>query len=169
MAKERSSRQKQGESPSTAASSEQVVQQPGLAAAEIKKGGEKRRKDDKPRAGGTAVPGAKSTLPKPPPTSSDPNQQQIESYNRTMRRRMQQIGAGPYAGQQKMETLQNQRQKRVARRKQRLEEKRVELRKAIPGGKVRLDRRVIYFTIASIALVVLLIAVFVILRLTGVL
>ncbi|HEU5229823.1 MAG TPA: hypothetical protein VFU49_18540 [Ktedonobacteraceae bacterium] len=169
MAKENSSKQKQGESPSTAASPNPSAPQQTLAAAEAKKGAERRRKDDKPRPGGTAVPGAKSTQPKAPPTSSDPNQQQIESYNRTMRRRMQQIGAGPYAGQQKMETLQNQRQKRVARRKQRLEEKRAELRKAIPGGKVKLDRRIIYFTIASIAVIVLLIAVFVILRLIGVL
>lgn len=108
-------------------------------------------------------------LPKAPSTSSDPNQQQIESYNRTMRRRMQQMGAGPYSGQQKMETMQNQRQKRIERRKQRLEEKRAELRKAIPGGKVRLDRRITYFMIAAIALIVLVIVVFVVLRLTHVL
>src|SRR5438067_10265090 len=58
-------------------------------------------KGGKPRIGGTAVPGAKSTMPKPPPTSNDPNQQQVESSNRTMRRRMQQLKTGPYAEQER--------------------------------------------------------------------
>ncbi len=166
MAKEHSSKLQQGESPADA-SANKPAQQPDSAG--VKKSADRKRKGDKSRAGGTAVPGAKSTLPKPPPSSSDPNQQQIESYNRTMRRRMQQMGAGPYSGQQKMEMLQNQRQKRVTRRKQRLEEKRAELRKAIPGGKVRLDRRIVYFMVAVIALIVLIIAVFAVLRVTHVL
>ncbi|HLG65207.1 MAG TPA: hypothetical protein VKY19_24950 [Ktedonosporobacter sp.] len=168
MAKERSSRQKQGERPPDGGA-EKPVQPSQPASAEAKRSVDRKRKDEKPRAGGTAVPGAKSTLPKPPPTSRDPNQQQIESYNRTMRRRMQQMGAGPYAGQQKMETLQQQRQKRITRRKQRLEERRAELRKALPGGKVRLDRRITYFMIAAIALIVLLIVAFIVLRVTHVL
>src|SRR5437660_4286980 len=143
MAKERLSKQKQEGNPPTG--SNKPVQQPQTVSTEAKKSAARKRKEDKSRAGGTAVPGAKSTQPKPPRTSSDPNQQQIESYNRTMRRRMQQMGAGPYSGQQRMDTIQNQRQKRLAGRKQRLEEKRAELRKAIPGGKVRLDRRITYF------------------------
>src|SRR5437763_16144723 len=49
-------------------------------------------KDTRPRVGGTAVQGAKSTQPKPAPASNDPNQQQMESSNRTMRRRMEQMG-----------------------------------------------------------------------------
>lgn len=162
MAKERLSKQKQEES--SPADTNKPVQPSQTVSTEGKKSAARKRKEEKARAGGTAVPGAKSTLPKPPPTSSDPNQQQIESYNRTMRRRMQQMGTGPYSGQQRMETIQNQRQKRIARRKQRLEERRADLRKAIPGGKVRLDRRVTYFMIATIVLIVLVIAVFVILR-----
>src|SRR5438874_1413700 len=88
-------------------------------------------KGGKSRIGGSAIPGAKSTLPKPPPTSNDPNQQQVESYNRTMRRRMQQMKTGPYAEQEKMQALQERRQKRVERRKERIEERREELKKSL--------------------------------------
>jgi len=121
-------------------------------------------KAGKSRIGGSAVPGAKSTLPKPPPTSNDPNQQQVESYNRTMRRRMQQLKTGPYAQQERMQTLQERRQKRIDRRKERLEERREDLKKSLPGGKISLGRRNTYFLIATIALIVLLIVVFVVLR-----
>jgi hypothetical protein len=103
-------------------------------------------------------------LPKPPPTSNDPNQQQIESYNRTMRRRMQQLKTGPYSQQEKMQTLQERRQKRIDRRKERLEERREDLKKSLPGGKITLGRRNTYFLIATVALIVLLIVVFVVLR-----
>ncbi|HLZ56060.1 MAG TPA: hypothetical protein VKR06_03850 [Ktedonosporobacter sp.] len=126
-------------------------------------------KTHKSRVGGTAVPGAKSTQPKPASTSSDPNQQQIESYNRDMRRRMEHLGAGPYAQENRTQSLQEQRQKRLDRRKQRLDEKRQEMRKAMPGGKISLGRKNTYFVIAAAALVVLIIVVFAILRLTNVL
>jgi hypothetical protein len=121
-------------------------------------------KREKPRIGGSATPGAKSTLPKPPPTSNDPNQQQAESYNRTMRRRMQQLKAGPYAEQERMQTLQERRQKRIERRKERIEERREDLKKSLPGGKITLGRRNTYFLIAVVAIIVLLIVVFVVLR-----
>src|SRR6266849_594638 len=49
----------------------------------------------KPEVGGTAVTGAKSTQPKET-TSTNPAQQQAESYNRQMRRRMEHLGTGPY-------------------------------------------------------------------------
>ena len=115
------------------------------------------------------MPGAKSTQPKPPPTGNDPNQQQVESYNRTMRRRMQQMKTGPYAEQEKMQTLQERRQKRVERRKERIEERREDLKKSLPGGKITLGRRNTYFLIATIAIIVLLIVVFVVLRYSHVL
>jgi hypothetical protein len=121
-------------------------------------------KREKSSIGGTAIPGAKSTLPKPPPTGNDPNKQQIESYNRTMRRRMQQLKAGPYAEQERMQTLQERRQKRIERRKGRLEEKREDLKKSLPGGKITLGRRNTYFLIAVVAIVILLIVAFVVLR-----
>jgi hypothetical protein len=121
-------------------------------------------KGERSRIGGTAIPGAKSTQPKPPSTSNDPNQQQADSYNRTMRRHMQQIKAGPYAQEQRMQTLQERRRKRVERRKQRVEEKREELRKSIPGGKISLGRRNTYFLIAVVVLIILLIVLFVVLR-----
>src|SRR5260370_37949492 len=44
-------------------------------------------KNSQTRVGGTAGPGGKSTQPKES-TSTDPQQQQAESYNRDMRRRM---------------------------------------------------------------------------------
>jgi len=86
-----------------------------------------------------------------------------------MRRRMEHLGAGPYAQENRTQSLQEQRQKRLDRRKQRLDEKRQEMRKAMPGGKISLGRKNTYFVIAAAALVVLIIVVFAILRLTNVL
>ncbi len=128
---------------------------------------EKRRdggKGNKSRVGGTAVQGAKSTQPKQITPTNDPNKQQAESYNRTMRRRMEQMGTGPYAGEQRSQTLQEQRKKRLDRRKERLEQKREELRKSVPSGKISLGRRNTYFLIAVAVIVVLLIVLVIVLR-----
>jgi len=57
-----------------------------------------------------------------------------------------------------------QQQKRVDRRKERLDERREDLKKSLPGGKITLGRRNTYFLIATIALIVLLIVLFVVLR-----
>ena len=119
------------------------------------------------QVGGTAVPGAKSTLPKQPPASNNPSQQQAESYNRDMRRRMQHLGTGPYSESHRT-TPQEQRRKRIERRKQRLEEERERLRKSTPSGKVGLGRKNLYFILAVAALIILLIVIFVILRSTHV-
>ncbi len=54
-------------------------------------------KSNRPRVGGTATPGAKSTQPREVNTTN-PQQQQAESYNRTMRRRMEHLGTGPTKG-----------------------------------------------------------------------
>lgn len=122
------------------------------------------KKGEKPRVGGTAVPGAKSTLPKQITSSNNLAQQQADSYNRDMRRRMQHLGTGPYSENQKVATVQEQRRKRIERRKQRLEEQRERLRKSLPGGKITLGRRNIYFLLAVAAIVVLLIVVFIVIR-----
>lgn len=112
------------------------------------------KRSNRPQIGGTAVPGAKSTLPKPPPTSNNQQQQQAEASNRTMRRRMEQLGTAP---EDKAQTVQEKRRKQIERRKQRVEEQRRELRKAMPGGRITLGRRNTYFLIGVAVLVVLLI------------
>ncbi|HEV2655259.1 MAG TPA: hypothetical protein VGT82_09875 [Ktedonobacteraceae bacterium] len=132
---------------------------PAAPAPVAKNGG---AKSNKPRVGGTAVPGAKSTLPKQIPTNNNSAQQQTESYNRDMRRRMQHLGTGP--NENKANTIQEQRRKRVERRKQRVEEERARLRRSTPGGKITLGRRNLYFILGTVALVVLLIVIFVVLR-----
>jgi hypothetical protein len=149
-----------------AASSARPSSSSSAPSSSVKKSSSK-RKGNKSAIGGTALPGAKSTQTKPVSTSSDPNQQQIESYNRTMRRRMEHIGAGPYSQDDRAQTLQEKRQKKLDRRKQRLDEKRAELRKSLPAaGKISLGRRNLYFLIAAIILVILIIGVFAILRVT---
>ena len=121
----------------------------------------------KSRVGGSAVPGAKSTQPKQIPTNNNSNEP-VESYNRDMRRRMQQMKTGPYAQEERMQTLQQQRQKKIDRRKQRLEDQRSDLRKSLPGGKITLGRRNTYFLIAVAAIVVILIVLAVVLKQFGV-
>jgi hypothetical protein len=124
-------------------------------------------KDSRPKVGGSAVQGAKSTQPRPATASNDPNQQQMDSYNRTMRRRMEQMGG--QTQEDRMQDMQKQRQKRVTRKKQKLEEKRQDIRKSMPaGGKITLGRRNLYFLLATIGVIVLFIVIFIILRLTHV-
>src|SRR6266571_1394700 len=89
-------------------------------------------KDSRPKVGGAAAQGAKSTQPRPVSASNDPNQQQMDSYNRTMRRRMEQMGG--QSQEDRMHNMQKQRQKRIDRKKNRLEEKRQEFRKSMPSG-----------------------------------
>jgi hypothetical protein len=164
MANDNNSRQKSASStPKTAnttnntnATQQQVAATPAPAA---KKGGAKGKQS---HVGGTAVPGAKSTLPKQIPTNNNSAQQQTESYNRDMRRRMQHLGTGP--NENKANTVQEQRRKRIERRKQRVEEERARLRRSTPGGKITLGRRNLYFILGTVALVVLLIVIFVVLR-----
>ncbi len=122
-------------------------------------------KSNRPRVGGTAIPGAKSTQPKQIAPTSNPNQQQTESYNRTMRRRMETLGTGPTSDEERGKSLQDRRKKQVERRKEKLEERRAELRKSMPGGgRLALGRRNTYFLIAVLVIVLLLIVAFVLLR-----
>lgn len=113
-------------------------------------------KSSRPRVGGTALPGAKSTKPKEI-TATNPQEQQAESYNRDMRRRMQHLGTGP--GQSS--NVQDQRQKRLDKRKRRLDERRQEAKKVAATGprNISLGRRNTYFLIAVVALIILVIII----------
>lgn len=110
----------------------------------------------RPRVGGTALPGAKSTQPKES-TATNPQEQQAESYNRDMRRRMQHLGTGPGQGN----NVQDQRQKRLDKRKKRIEERRQEAKKVAATGPrtISLGRRNTYFLIAVVALIILVIII----------
>jgi hypothetical protein len=111
---------------------------------------------NRPRVGGTALPGARSTQPKEISTSN-PQQQQADSYNRTMRRRMEQLGTGPNQGN----TAQDQRKKRLEKRRKRIEERREEVRKVAATGprKITIGRRNTYFLIAVAVLIVAIIVI----------
>ena len=112
-------------------------------------------KSNKSRVGGTAIQGAKSMQPKQI-TSNDPQQQQVESYNRQMRRRMDHMGTSPSqnAGMERN-------RKRMAKRKQRIEERRAEVKKVAASGPrdIRIGRNVIYFLIAVGVIIVGLIVI----------
>jgi hypothetical protein len=119
-------------------------------------------KSSQSRIGGTAVPGAKSTQPKEMTATNSQQQQQMESYNRTMRRRMEHMGTGPSS----TSTVQDQRRKRLEKRKKRLEERRQEVKKVTAGAprNITLGRRNTYFLIAVAVIIVVIIAVAVILN-----
>lgn len=126
--------------------------------------GKQQGKNRKSAIGGTAVPGAKSTLPKEIPASQTPNaEQQAETYNREMRRRMQHMGTGPYS-QPAPVPARKRAQKRLEERKKRQEE----VKKVVvgPGGvkETRLGRRNTYFVLGTVAFVVLVIVIALILR-----
>ncbi len=132
--------------------------------ASVKKGERAAGKsNNRPRVGGTAVQGAKSTLPKQTPATNDPNEQQLASYNRTMRRRVEKMGSS--STDQRMQNLSDQRRKRNERRKQRMEAQRAEIRKSMPGvGRITLGRRNTLFIIGVVALLVIIIVAFIILH-----
>src|SRR5437588_12683852 len=108
-------------------------------------------KSNRSRVGGTAIPGAKSTQPREVKTTN-PQQQQAESYNRTMRRRMEHLGTGP----SQTSPLQEQRKKRLEKRKKRLEERRETVKKVKAGApsNITSGRRNTYFLIAVPASIV---------------
>ena len=126
------------------------AKKPATGAAQGKQSG----KSNRPRVGGTATPGAKSTQPREVNTTN-PQQQQAESYNRTMRRRMEHLGTGPT----QTSPLQEQRKKRLEKRKKRLEERRQTVKKVTAGAprNITLGRRNTYFLIAVAAIIVALI------------
>jgi hypothetical protein len=126
------------------------------------------KKNKRLQVGGTAVPGAKSTQPKQNPPTNNPQQQEIDGYNRTMRRRMQHMGTGPYAGeQQKVKTLHERRKERIERVKQRRAAQVAAVKRSLPGGKLSTDTKRVYYLIAGVAIVIVaVILLFVILRVT---
>lgn len=117
-------------------------------------------KGNRPQIGGTAIPGAKSTQPKEASTTNNPQQQQAESYNRTMRRRMEHMGTAP--GQ--ANPMQDKRKKRLEKRRKRIEERRLEVKKVTAGAPrtFGIGRNVIIFLIvvAIIIIALLVIAAF---------
>jgi hypothetical protein len=119
-------------------------------------------KSSKQAIGGTAVPGAKSTLPKEIKTTS-PSQQEAESYNREMRRRMQHMGMGSYA-QGPADVARNRRQKRIDKRKQQQEEVKKTVVTKGPSTNIKLGRRNTYFVLGTLALILLIIVIAIIIR-----
>ena len=128
----------------------------------------KKQKNYRPQIGGTAVPGAKSTLPKQISTSNNPQQQELETANRTMRRRMEQLGTGPQAPEQ-TKTAVNRRKERIQRLKERQKAQVSAVQRSLPGGKlVTNTRRVFYLMGGVAAIIIAIIVLFIVLRLTGV-
>ena len=115
----------------------------------------------KPGVGGTAVQGAKSTQPKEITTS--PAQQDAESYNREMRRRMQHMGTGPYGGSP-TDAVRDKRQKRIDKRKQQQEEVKKTVVTKGPSTDIKLGRKNTYFVLGTLALIILVIAIALIIR-----
>ena len=119
-------------------------------------------KSHKPAIGGTAVQGAKSTQPKEINATS-PTQQETESYNREMRRRMQHMGTGPYGGSP-TDAVRNRRQKRIDKRKQQQEDVKKTVIAKGPSTDIKLGRKNTYFVLGLIAFLVLLIVITLIIR-----
>ena len=119
-------------------------------------------KSHKPTIGGTAVQGAKSTQPKEIKATS-PQQQDAESYNREMRRRMQHMGTGPYGGSP-TDAMRDKRQKRIDKRKQQQEDVKKTVVTKGPSTDIKLGRKNTYFVIGTIALILLIIIIALIIR-----
>ena len=119
----------------------------------------KGHKNHRPQVGGTAVSGAKSMQPRATGEASNPQQQQYDYSNRNMRRRMQQIGTAPDE-ENKAQAMRQKRQKRIERRKQELDTRRAALRRQMPT----FGRRNLYFFLGTLAIIVILIVVFALLR-----
>jgi hypothetical protein len=162
MANENSTGRKQGsETPKATGAAQSTSQMLNTVPAPRKSS-----KGNRPAVGGTARPGAKSTQPKKFTEEADQQQQQLESYNRDMRRRMERMGYSDT--EQRAKTAVNQRKKRAERLKERREQQLAHVKKSLPGGKVDTNPRNVYFMIAGVAIaVIVIIAIFAILRSTG--
>jgi hypothetical protein len=119
-------------------------------------------KSGKQSMGGTAVPGAKSTQPKEVKATS-PTQQQAESYNREMRRRMQHMGTGPYS-EGPADTVRSRRQKRIEKRKKQQEEVKKTVVTRGPSTNIKLGRRNTYFMLIMVGILALIIILAIIIR-----
>jgi hypothetical protein len=126
--------------------------------------GKQSGKNRRPTIGGTAITGARSTRPKEMPTSQTPNaEQQADTYNRDMRRRMQHMGTGPYSEPAPV-PARKKAQKRIEERKKRQAEVKKNIISKGPGTDIRLGRRNTYFVLGALAFVVLVIVIAVIVR-----
>ena len=119
-------------------------------------------KNRKPTIGGTAVQGAKSTQPKEIPTTPAA-QQQPESYNREMRRRMEHLGTGPYSEPAPNPTRKRM-QKRVDERKKRQEAVKKTVVTKGPSTDIKVGRKNTYFLLGAVAVVLLIIVIAIIIR-----
>lgn len=133
------------------------------ANASPKKSGKQSGKSCQPRIGGSAVPGAKSTQPKELSTASPANQQ-ADYYNREMRRRMQQMGTGPYSDRAALDPRERRRKKRQEKLKERQERIKHLVEAKGPSRDIKLGRRNTYFLIGTVLFIVLLIVLFIIIR-----
>ncbi len=121
-------------------------------------------KSNHPRVGGTAVQGAKATQPKQVGTTNNAQQQQYESMNRDMRRRMEHLGTAP---DQNKNSVVEQRRKKLEKRRRRIEERRQEVKRVAATGprNISLGRRNTYFLIAVAVLIVIFIVLAVLVNL----
>ena len=147
----------------TQAEKKQQAQQPSPAAnASQRKSSKQGGKSRQSAIGGTAIQGAKSTKPKELSTATPANQQ-AEYYNREMRRRMQQMGTGPYSDRAALDPRERRR-----KRKERLKERQERIKRLVdakgPSRDIKLGRRNTYFLIAIAALLIVLFVVFIIIK-----
>jgi predicted RND superfamily exporter protein len=119
-------------------------------------------KKRKPAIGGTAVPGAKATIPKEIPTGGPP-QDRPELYNRDARRRMQHMGAGPYAEKAPV-PARRRFEKRLEERKKRQQEVKKTVVTKGPSTNVKIGNKNTYFMLAVLGIVVLIIVIALIIR-----
>lgn len=147
--------------PSAKSQESALATQAASTETELKKG-KQSGKGRRSSVGGTAVQGAKSTIPKDL-SAGAPSNQQPEYYNREMRRRMQQMGTGPYNDRQNVDPG-SRRKKKLERLKKRQEEIRHTVNVKGPSRDIKLGRRNAYFLIGIVVLLVILIGVFLIIR-----
>ena len=122
----------------------------------------KSSKNRQSAVGGTAIPGAKSTQPKEL-SAATPANQQAEYYNRETRRRMQQMGTGPYSDRATLDPRERRR-----KRQEKLKERQEKIKQLVdargPSRDIKLGRRNTYFLVGIVVLIVLLIVAFIIIR-----
>ncbi len=135
---------------------------PSISIQTEKSKGKASSKNRKPVIGGTAVQGAKSTQPKEI-TATSPAQQEAESYNREMRRRMQHMGTGPYGGGT-VDAVHDRRQKRIDKRKHQQEDVKKTVVAKGPSTDIKLGRKNTYFVLGTLLLIVLAIVIALIIR-----
>ncbi len=140
----------------------QAAGQSATATTAHQKGKQSGKSRSSHKIGGTAVTGAKSTQPKEM-SNAAPSNQQAEYYNRDMRRRMQQMGTGPYSERAAVDP-----RTRKKKRQERLQERQERIKHLVnakgPSRDVRLGRRNTYFLIGIIAFIVILIVAFILIR-----